>query len=332
MKPTDSTPLLSSAARPTILIVDDDEAIQELVNIYTLEQGFQTRACPSGEAALEEMRNSFCSIVITDVRMPGMGGLSLCRKLRHGKWPGYVYIIVMTGQDQADGVVEALNAGADDYLHKGAPPAELHARLRVAERIVTLEQRLRRTLESKARQAASDALTGLPNRRTFDRRLNAEFKRARRFAEPISVLLIDADHFKQVNDRYGHTVGDEVLRGLAATLRENLPREYDVIARIGGEEFATILPHTSRDDAALVAERLRAAVERSTIATTAGVLNVTISIGVGSLQSRVSPEPQTTLDVLDEADRALYESKRLGRNRVTATLVPEPRTLLELSS
>jgi diguanylate cyclase (GGDEF)-like protein len=332
MKPTDPTPLLSSASRPTVLIVDDDEAIQDLVNIYTQEQGFQTRSCPSAETALEDMRRCFCPIVITDVQMPGMGGLSLCRKLRTGKWPGYVYIIVMTGHDQEDGVVEALDAGADDYLHKGAPPAELRARLRVAERIVTLEQRLRRTLESKARQAASDSLTGLPNRRTFDRRLNAEFKRARRFGEPISVLLIDADRFKQVNDQYGHHVGDEVLRRLAATLRENLPREYDVLARIGGEEFATILPHTSRDDAAIVAERLRAAIESTPLATAAGKLSVTVSIGIGSLSNRVSMEPQTTLDVLDEADRGLYESKRLGRNQITVAPAAEPRTLLEVSS
>ncbi|WP_129645211.1 diguanylate cyclase [Peristeroidobacter agariperforans] len=332
MKPTDPIPLLNPASRPTILIVDDDEAIQDLVNIYTQEQGFQTRSCPSAETALEDMRKFFCPIVITDVQMPGMGGLSLCRKLRAGKWPGYVYIIVMTGHDQEDGVVEALDAGGDDYLHKGAPPAELRARLRVAERIVTLEQRLRRTLESKARQAASDPLTGLPNRRTFDRRLNAEFKRARRFAEPISVLLIDADHFKQVNDQYGHHVGDEVLRRLATTLRENLPREYDVLARIGGEEFAAILPHTSRDDAAIAGERLRAAIESTPFVTAAGRLSITVSIGIGSLSNRISMEPQTTLDVLDEADRGLYESKRLGRNQVTATPATEPRTLLEVSS
>ncbi|WP_116813397.1 diguanylate cyclase [Steroidobacter cummioxidans] len=330
MKPTDSIPLLNAASRPTILIVDDDETIQELVNLYTQEYGFQTRPCASAEAALEEMRRSFCPIVITDVQMPGMGGLSLCRKLRHGKWPGYVYVIVMTGHDVEDGVIEALDAGADDYLHKNAQPAELRARLRVAERIVTLEQRLRRTLESKARQAASDPLTDLPNRRTFDRRLNAEFKRARRFAESVSVLLIDADHFKQVNDEYGHQVGDEVLRHLAVTLREHLPREYDVLARIGGEEFAAILPHTSREDAGVVAERLRAAIESSPFPTTAGKLNITVSIGVGSLSNRLNTEPQTTLDVLDEADRGLYESKRLGRNQVTVAPAAEPRTLLEV--
>lgn len=331
MKPTESIPLLSVPIRPTVLIVDDDEATQELVNIYTEDRGFQTRRCHSAEAALEEMRKSFCPIVITDIQMPGMGGLSLCRKLRDSKWPGYVYIVVMTGHDQEDGLVAALDAGADDYLRKGAPPAELHARLRVAERIVTLEQRLRKTLENKARQAASDPLTGLPNRRTFDRRLNAEFKRARRFSEPISVLLIDADHFKQVNDQYGHNVGDEVLRRLATTLREHLPREYDVLARIGGEEFATILPHTDRDAAVVVAERLRTALMKAPIATTAGRLPITVSIGIGSLSHRVNTEPQTTLDVLDEADRCLYESKRMGRNRVTAIPAAEPRTLQELS-
>lgn len=331
MKSTD-IPLLSAASRPTILIVDDDDAIRDLVNIYMQEQGFQTRSCASAEAALEDMRKFFCPIVITDVQMPGMGGLSLCQKLRAGKWPGYVYIIVMTGHDQEDGVVQALDAGADDYLHKGAPPAEFQARLRVAERIVTLEQRLRRTLETKARQAASDPLTGLPNRRTFDRRLNAEFKRARRFTEPASVLLIDADHFKQVNDHYGHSVGDEVLRRLAALLRENLPREYDVLARIGGEEFGAILPHTSRENAAVVAERLRAAIESASFLTAAGTLRITVSIGIGSLSNRISLEPQTTLDVLDEADRGLYESKRLGRNQVTVAPATEPRTLIEVSS
>lgn len=331
MKSTESIPLLSVATRPAVLIVDDDDATQELVNIYTEERGFEARRCDSAETALEEMRRSFCPIVITDVQMPGMGGLSLCRKLRDNKWPGYVYIVVMTGGDQEDGWVDAFDAGADDYLRKSAPPAELHARLRVAERIVTLEQRLRRTLESKARQAASDALTSLPNRRTFDRRLNAEFKRARRFCEPISVLLIDADHFKQVNDQHGHHVGDEVLRRLATTLRDDLPREYDVLARIGGEEFAAILPHTDRDAAVLVAERLRDAVMKSPIPTTAGRLDVTVSIGVGSLSHRAT-EPQTTLDVLDEADRCLYESKRLGRNRVSALPSAEPRTLMEVSS
>jgi diguanylate cyclase (GGDEF)-like protein len=111
-----------------------------------------------------------------------------------------------------------------------------------------------------------------------------------------------------------------------------LPREYDVLARVGGEEFATILPHTSREHAAIVAERLRAAIESASFATAAGRLNVTISIGIGSLSSRVSLEPQTTLDVLDEADRGLYESKRLGRNQVTVAPLTEPRTLLDVSS
>jgi diguanylate cyclase (GGDEF)-like protein len=331
MHSAETTQLLAVPTRPAILLVEDDEPTQELISMYAEQQGLVTHACASAEAALAQIQEEFHPIVITDVQMPGMGGLALCKKLRARKLPGYVYIIVLTGQDRESGVVAALEAGADDYVRKGCAPAELVARLRVAERIVTLEQRLRRTLESKARQAASDALTGLPNRRAFDRRFNADFKRARRFHEPLSLLLIDVDHFKNINDRHGHMVGDEVLRHLAATLRSHLPRDFDVLARLGGEEFAAVLPHTDREAAVTVAERLRTAVADQTIPTTDGALQITVSIGIGSLSSRTGAEQLTTLDLLDEADRGLYESKRQGRNRVTARPPAEPRTMTELS-
>mgnify|MGYP000391297602 CR=1 FL=1 len=177
MKSSQATQLPAAPARPTILLVDDDEAAQELSSVYAQHLGYMTNASPSAEAALKRMRDDFCPIVITDLNMPGMGGLALCHELRSRKWPGYVYIIVLTGEDHEDGLVAALEAGADDYLRKGCQAAEMRARLQVAERIVTLEQRLRRNLESKAREAASDALTGLPNRRALDKQFNAEFKR-----------------------------------------------------------------------------------------------------------------------------------------------------------
>jgi diguanylate cyclase (GGDEF)-like protein len=237
---------------------------------------------------------------------------------------------MLTG-DHEHGAIAALEAGADDCLRKDAPPAELKARLRVAERIVTLEHRLRRTLEARARQAATDALTGLPNRRAFDRQFNAEFKRARRFNEGLSVLLIDVDRFKHINDEDGHLVGDDVLRHLAGTLRSHLPRQFDILARFGGEEFAAVLPHTDREAALHVAERLRVAVESTSIQTSAGERFITISIGIGNLGTRASREVMTTLDLLDEADRCLYESKRQGRNRVTAHPPAEPRSLADAS-
>ncbi len=191
------------------------------------------------------------------------------------------------------------------YTRARHPPSCVHA-CEWPERIVTLEQRLRRTLESKARQAASDSLTRTPQspdlRSTPQRRVQA---RAPFLGADLGVA--DRRGPLQTSQRSVRpsVVGDEVLRRLAATLRENLPREYDVIARIGGEEFAAILPHTSRDDAAVVAERLRSAIESSPIPTAVGKLNVTISVGVGSLLNRANTEPQTTLDVLDEADRSL---------------------------
>jgi diguanylate cyclase (GGDEF)-like protein len=325
----ESTQLLTLPARPAILLVDDDEATRELVSTYAEQQGYPIHGCQSAEEALKRLRENFCPIVITDLNMPGMGGLAFCRELRARKWPGYTYIVMLTG-NQEHGAIAALEAGADDCVRKDAPPAELKARLRVAERIVTLEHRLRRTLEARARQAATDALTGLPNRRAFDRQFNAEFKRARRFGEALSVLLIDVDHFKHINDQHGHLFGDDVLRSLASTFKASLPRQFDILARFGGEEFAVVLPHTDREAAAHVAERLRAAVASTAIRTSDGVRFVTISIGVGHLATRMSPEPMTTHDLLDEADRCLYESKRQGRNRVTAYPPAEPRSLADV--
>jgi diguanylate cyclase (GGDEF)-like protein len=326
----ESTQLLTLPTRPAILLVDDDGATRTLVSTYAEQQGYAIHNCRSAEEALKRLRENFCPIVITDLNMPGMDGLEFCRELRARKWPGYTYIVMLTG-DHENGAIAALEAGADDCLRKDAPPAELKARLRVAERIVTLEHRLRRTLEARARQAATDALTGLPNRRAFDRQFNAEFKRARRFGEALSVLLIDVDRFKQINDQDGHLVGDEVLRHLAGTLKARLPRQFDILARFGGEEFVIVLPHTDREAALQVAERLRAAVENTSVQTSDGTRSITISIGIGHLGTRASPEPMTTHDLLDEADRCLYESKRQGRNRVTAFPPAEPRSLADAS-
>lgn len=145
------------------------------------------------------------------------------------------------------------------------------------------------------------------------------------------MLLIDVDHFKHINDQHGHLVGDDVLRALALTLRTHLPRQFDTLARFGGEEFGVVLPQTDRDAALLVAERLRTAVENTPVQTSAGPRMITISIGIGHLATRVSPDPLTTHDLLDEADRCLYESKRQGRNRVTAYPPAEPRSLADVS-
>lgn len=319
MSSNETTQLVALLARPSVLIVDDDELVSGQFAGVISQEGYSVHTCRTGREALMRLHESFSSIVVTDLGMPDMDGLELCARIRGIELKGYVYIIVFTGDSREDRLVQALRAGADDYIRKSASPDQILARLAVAERIVTLEQRLRRTLIEKTRLATSDGLTGLANRRAFDQQFNADFKRAQRFSEDLSVLLIDIDHFKQVNDRYGHLVGDEVLKGVAHVLGADLPRDFDFLARFGGEEFAVLLPGTDREGAVHVAERLRAGVESARIQVADGTLQVTASIGISSLRNQRTRDSVTPADLLQQADICLYASKRSGRNRVTAS-------------
>lgn len=306
----------AAPVRPRVLWVEMQAPSS--VSAHIESHGFVTDTCTGAKTALILLRNSFYPIVIIDSQMPVTAGLDLCRKLRSRRFRGYIYIIFLSSENHVGSAISAIQAGADDCLAKECLPAQLLARLCVAERIVTLDHRLRRALKNAAREAASDVLTRLPNRRAFHRRLHSEIKRARRFGESLAVLLIDVDHFKQINDRFGHLVGDEVLRDLARTLRTHLPREFDFLARIGGEEFAAALPHTDRSAAHVVAERLRSAVAEHRVHTTAGEVRITISVGVASSCSDPGAAQLTMQGLLQEADCCLYASKRRGRNRVTA--------------
>ena len=223
---------------------------------------------------------------------------------------------MLTIQDAEEDVLAGLDAGADDYLSKRTSPAHLIARLRTAQRILTLEHSLRAVIEEKARQATTDTLTGANNRRYLTRHLSREIKRAMRFDGMLSVLMLDIDHFKQINDRYGHAAGDEVLQQFAQKISMNL-REYDWFARLGGEEFAVVLPQTSLSDAETVAEKLRRQVADAPMRCSIGPVTVTVSIGVSGIQSLHALEQPTVDRLLETADRVLYVSKEEGRNRVT---------------
>jgi two-component system cell cycle response regulator len=324
----DTTQLLVLPQRPAVLLVEDDPLASELLATLLSAEKVPFIEARSAEDALAIMQTRFFQIVITDVHMPGMDGLALCRELRAAKLPGYVYIIVMTGARA--NVIDALKAGADDYLDKGVSRAELMARLQTAERIVMLESRLRTMLDEQRRLAASDGLTGLPNRRAFAKQYNAEFKRAVRFHEDLAVVLLDIDYFKRINDRYGHGVGDEVLKQFAQRVSAALPRPFDFIARLGGEEFVALLPQTDLPGAVTVAERLRLAVANTPFQIGEHVVPATVSIGVSSLNERSGGDAVTPEDVLDVADQRLYASKESGRNRVTSALPSRPRSLTDV--
>lgn len=300
-----------------VLIVDDDPDARDYLVTVVREAGYHTAVAGSGEEALQLLEREFCPIMITDRNMPGMNGVTLCQRAREGNYPGYLYIFLLTAQNSSDDIVSGLEAGADDYLGKrniSAP--ELVARLGNARRIVTLEQALRRALDQKRHLANTDVLTGAYSRRYLERQLSQELERTRRFNHPLSVLLVDIDYFKRINDRYGHAIGDEVLTSTYRRMRELLPRSCDWIGRYGGEEFLIVLIDTDLHGAEIVAQRMVSGVAERVIETSSGPIPVTISVGGAEAAQMLSHE-LSFKGLLDIADQCLYASKHDGRNRYT---------------
>ncbi len=314
---TTQTRKLDLGIAPRILLVDDDELVLGYLESLVRAAGFEVCTAPGGLEALACLERSFVPVVITDLNMPGMDGLSLCRTLRQRTWPGYIYIVLLTAQNAEQDILSGLDAGADDYLSKQTSSAQLLARLRTAQRLLSLEQSLRDALTEKRRLALTDALTGAPNRRYFQQRLSRELGHLRRFGGDLCLLSLDIDGFKLINDRYGHASGDTVLQEFVRRIRRCLPRNTDWCARVGGEEFAVVLDGTNLAGVEIVAERLRQAIAVAPIKTPAGLINVTVSIGASGLMTSANREEYSIESLLQLADRNLYASKENGRNRVT---------------
>jgi two-component system cell cycle response regulator len=302
---------------PRVLLVDDDELVLARLEEMLSAAGFDVGKATSGSEALAFLEETFAPVVITDLQMPVMDGLAVCREIRQRTWPGYVYILLLTVQDAEEDILAGLDAGADDYLGKRMSSAQLLARLRTAQRILTLERSLKGALAEKRRLALTDVLTGAPNRRYFLRRLSRELERVHRFGGELCLMSLDIDHFKQVNDRYGHASGDAVLQEFVRRIRHCLPRNTDWCARMGGEEFAVVLEETNIEGARIVAERLRHAMAVAPIRTRAGTVKVTVSIGVSGLGNAANRKEASVESLLQQADKHLYASKENGRNRVT---------------
>jgi two-component system, cell cycle response regulator len=305
------------ALTPTVLIVDDDALVLARLQEIVEAEGYRVRTAPGGAEALNSLEESPASIVITDLNMPGMDGLDLCRRIREHTWPGYVYIVLLSVRDGEKQIVAGLDAGADDFLSKRTSGAQFTARLRTANRILALESSLKSAVEKKRQLAMTDALTGVYNRRYFMRHLSRELKRAQRFGGDVSLLLLDIDHFKQINDTYGHVVGDVVLSRLTRQITKCLKRETDWCARLGGDEFAVVLEGTKVAEARACAEKVRQAIANTAIDTAAGSVRITVSIGVTGLEGIVNRDLASVQPLLEHADKNLYASKAGGRNRVT---------------
>lgn len=309
--------LAALQAQLRVLIVDDDPEARDYLVAVVQEAGYQTTTAASGEEALRLLDREFCPILISDRNMPGMDGVTLCQRARQKTYPGYLYIFLLTAHNSRDDIIEGLQAGADDYLgKKNISAPELVARLGNARRIVSLEQALRRAIDQKRQMANTDVLTGAFSRRYLERHLSQELERARRSGNALSVLLLDIDHFKRINDRYGHAVGDEVLRSAYRRMRELLPRASDWIGRYGGEEFLAVLIDTDLPGAEVVAQRLNAGMAQKPFETSAGFIPVTVSIG-GAEVSQLPLQSWNFTGLLQVADHCLYTSKHNGRNRYT---------------
>jgi len=304
-----------------VLVVDDDELVIKRMNHLLKSRGYVVHTALSGEEALRVLDTTVCQIVLTDWRMPDMDGLALCRNLRERTSDGYFYILMLTVRNQTSDILAGLAAGADDYLVKGANSAEILARVEVGRRTTQLDRSLRASNRENRRMSVTDALTGVHNRRFLMEYLPRELERSRRYTHPLAIVSCDIDHFKKINDGFGHEAGDEILQEFTSRAGDCIRRGIDWISRSGGEEFVIVLPETDLKGASCVAKRLRHAVDARPISTSSGPVDVTVSMGVTAVETAQQLSAMSVAQLLRAADCHLYTSKHLGRNRVTASLV-----------
>jgi diguanylate cyclase (GGDEF)-like protein len=302
----------SEAPRFLVLIVDDEPSTVDLL-AGILKEHYEIACAASGEEALQFCEQRVPDLVLLDVAMPGVDGHEVCRRLKTSPRTDALPVIFVTAHDSPEDEIRGLDAGAVDFIAKPVHPAIVLARVRTQITLKCQADQLRGL-------ALTDALTGVANRRAFEAQLDREWRRCQRNKLPLSVIIIDIDHFKKYNDTYGHQAGDHCLQHVASTLAMSLRRAGDTLGRYGGEEFACLLPATDLAGATARAEDIGRAIERLNIvpAGSANARVVTVSRGVGT----TIPDDETEiLDLLEVADAMLYQAKRAGRNCTRACLL-----------
>ncbi len=303
--------------RNSILIIDDTtiarkQIIETLRNAGLFEHYFEAS---DGVAGFKTLLNEKIDIVLCDVEMPGMDGFKFLQMVNTCETLRDIPILLLTSHDGMETKIRGLEQGASDYITKPFIPEELLARVKIHLKIKTLQDNLKQSNQSLLQLSMTDPLTELNNRRHLMEILDKEFERSHRTDHPLAFLMIDIDHFKQVNDTYGHVQGDVVLQIISREITSEL-RQYDTAARFGGEEFALLLPETSTEQAFIVAERLRKSITDIKFSGSMSGLIITVSIGIASLPH---PGINSAEDLIRLADDALYTAKKNGRNRVEMT-------------
>lgn len=290
---------------PLVLVADDDRDMRWLIRLQLERSGHRVIEASDGREAIDLAGRHEVDLALIDVRMPGADGYEVLRALKGASGDRYVPVVLVTARTAASDVAEAMSLGAHDYLRKPFERIELLARVQAALEVKRLHDDLRRQNRELERVSRTDPLTGIHNRRYVEEELARLASAARRHHTPLAALLVDIDHFKQVNDVHGHADGDAALRRVAEGLRRSV-RAEDVVARWGGDELLVLLPNTDLEAAVAMAERLRVATEAE-----GGEAPVTVSIGCAA---SFEPEGMT---LVPAADAAMYRAKAEGRNRVS---------------
>ena len=294
-----------------ILVAEDDVTSRTILTAILQKWDFAPVVVADGDKAWQIMQQPDApTLALLDWDMPGIDGLEVCRRIRTRESSNPPHIIILTAKGEKADIVKGLDAGANDYITKPYDTNELRARVSVGRRMMELQAELIEAKEILAHEATHDPLTGALNRRAILDGLDRELKRAGRQKTKLSIGLFDIDHFKQVNDTYGHQAGDDVLCGFVNAIQSSL-RDYDLLGRYGGEEFLMVAPDSSGSDAETLYERLRNRVAGLRTATRSGQVGITVSIGVAGVDSGAKVDT-----LLAAADAALYRAKDDGRNRV----------------
>jgi len=303
------------------LVVEDDLSTRLLIKKIVENEGYEVLEAKDGYEGWKifQKEKDDIHITILDWMMPEMDGIELCRRIRKASVTHYVYILFLTSKRDIEDIVEGLEAGGDDYMTKPFARKELVSRIGVARRISVLEHKLNEANKKLHVLAITDPLTGLLNRREFLKRLRVEIYRVSRDKKFYSLIMLDIDHFKKVNDTLGHTAGDMVLIEIADRLKTEL-RPYDLIGRYGGEEFLIGIPVGNSETGRNIAERIRASICKKPFHAGNKELDITASLGVTNAIPAGNKKDMIHLleDMIERADSALYMAKDAGRNRVIA--------------
>ena len=312
---------LGTGGADTVMIVDDTPASLKLLTDTLVSEGYRVRPLNNGELAIRSARMEPPDLILLDVRMPGLDGFEVCRQLREDKDLGAIPVIFISAATDVEDKVAAFRAGGVDYITKPFRREEVLARVtthmelfKTRQELARLNEALKEANEALKRASETDGLLSIANRPCFDRVLDREWRASMRNGTPLSLLMIDVDHFKLYNDAFGHLAGDGCLKAIAEAVSGATQRSTDLVARYGGEELAIVLPGTPLEGALTVAHEVEARLRDAGIAhTEAAGGRVTVSIGVAT---RIAGHGMNQADLIEASDRALYTAKAKGRNRI----------------